>query len=49
MKSIVMPKGIIDSLIYFHDFPEIPVLGDLKNECFLKGDVITPKNPLGIK
>ena len=46
---MVMDTGIKDNLMYFHDFPETPVLDDLKNDVFRKGDVMTPTNPLGIK
>ena len=44
-----MATGITDNLMYFHDFPDTPVLDDLKNDVFRKGDVMTPKKPLGMR
>ena len=46
---MVVDTGITHILMYFHDFPETPVLGNLKNDVFRKGDVMTPKNQLGIR
>tara|TARA_B100000795_G_C22683694_1_gene392750 strand:+ start:807 stop:941 length:135 start_codon:yes stop_codon:yes gene_type:complete len=44
-----MSNGIKEIFTHLNDFPERPVFGKVKKECFLKGEVTIPKKPLGIR